>query len=223
MGTRLDLVLVPAPSEPLLEVARVLLPLSEIPSHTAPVFAHLTIAECNGVRLLAAHVAGPTHPLPLGEAVASALSLRHAPALHQWHSDSVGEAGYGVFRDGAQVEGNNTPIPDDEPLHERCQEGLRHVFPSWSHLGPEELLDTLWAPDARHEVFVLSRNGVSLPAPEPYQPQPQAAAPPSVFSREFKWGRVPRALLRGCTALYGVFLVIALLGIAAWWLFETLR
>jgi hypothetical protein len=108
-------------------------------------------------------------------------------------------------------------------MYQRCQEGLRQVFPSWSHLGPEELLDTLCAPDIRNEVFILSRHGISLPAPKPYRPQPPAATTPSVFWPEFRWGRHPRALLRGCAALYGVCLVISLLGIAAWWLIETLR
>lgn len=223
MGTRLALVLVPAPSEPLIEVARQLLPLSRMAGQTAPVFIHLTVAACNGVPLLAAHVAGPAHPLPLCGAVATALSLRYSPALYQWYSDSVGDAGYAVFENGVQVNGNDAAIPNGDPMYPRFQEGFRRVFPSWAHLGPEELLDVIWAPEARYEAFVLSRHGLPLPSPEPHEPDLPTATGASAFSREFEWGRVPRTVLRGCAMLCGILLGLSVLGIAVWWLIETLR
>ena len=166
MGTRLDLVLTAFPSEPLEAVARHVLPLASVAPRQPYVVVSFASAVVNGVTLLASHLTGPSHPLPLSSELARVLSLRISPALREWYSDSTGEAGYEVFHNGEQVLRNDTPIPAGVPMFTRFQEGLHHAFPAWSELGPEEVLDVLLGADDTSTAFYLARKGMSLASPE---------------------------------------------------------
>jgi hypothetical protein len=222
MGTRLDLVFTAEPPASLLEIAQSLLKMVAVPG-TDLVVVHFDVAERRGVRLLATNVTDGTRPLPLPDQVARILSKRSSPALHQWYSDSTGEAGYAIFERGSQKERVDTPIPGKEPLFPRFQEGFERTFPEWADLGPEELLDLIYAPESRSESFVLSRGGSLLPSPERYEAPIPAPAKRSLFNGEFAWGRQPRKWLRGCLIAYGVLVALVILWAAGWWLMEMLR
>jgi hypothetical protein len=224
MGTRLDLVFTPVPSVSFLEIARSLLPTAAAAAAGSElVMVHFEVAEYANIRILATTVTDATSTLAISDQVAQSLSRLCSPALYEWYSDSLGEAGYAIYEQGSATALVDSPIPGKEPLFPRFQEGFRRAFPAWADLGPEEVLDLFSSFESTAASFVLSKGGVPLEVPEPYVAPLTAPVKPSVFDGEFSWGRAPRQLLRGCVIVYGILGVLGILAVVVWWLIEVLR
>jgi hypothetical protein len=157
------------------------------------------------------------------EEAAKILSRNLGRSVSLFYSDSLGEAGYVIFEHGLEVSRNDSPIIGDAPMYPRFAEGLEKAFPAVGIQSPEDALDILGGPDSKAASFIVARLGQAVSPPETYVPPPTPPYKPSIFHKEFTWGKKPRSVVRGCAIVYGLITVALIVGIVAWFVVEWWR
>jgi len=225
MGTRLRAAIAKAPTSesPLEAVATILTNLAAAVPEIDKVIVHIALAKAGSHHLAWCEVDEKVPINRSSDETARILSQALGRSVSLSYSDSLGEAGYAIFENGVETGRNDSPIADEEPMYPRFCEGLDLAFPGTSIESPEGALDLFYGPEASTASFIVARHGQALSAPEPYVAPPPPAYRPSVFDREFTWGKKPRAILRGCAMLYGAISVALILGALGWFLLEWWR
>ncbi len=224
MGTRLSAVasLAPTGADPLADAAR---QLSHITagSPSQSVVVHLAISRAGPYDLLWCQPDDDPAQSAEPDAIALLLSTTLGTALSVYHNDTLGEAGYAIFRSATEVARNDAPIPGAAPLYTRVAEGFERAFPGCGIGSAEDAFDLFYGPESTVASFVVCRDGTPLANPEPYVPPPSRHHRPDLLYREFSWGRRPRQLLRGCSWLFAALGVGMVLFAACWLALELWR